>query len=162
MARPATKKPEQVTVINPDNEYFDKVLLQVHRERSGKWPATKSVSVVKFERKNMANVQVTVDALNNSQDWQNPSSDGMPMILWWVPAGVCKLGDEFKANDVQKYMLDEENDDKEIKMYKHDGSPDLAMIAIHFDKKIKEWIPSKSGAQRGKPVYFDSKVSDNE
>jgi hypothetical protein len=163
MARPKKESGEHMTANNPENQYYDKVLCAVHRERSGKWPVTKSVSVVKIERKNMPNSEVTLTALNNSQDWQNPSSDGVPMVLWWFPAGLVKIGDEYKANDVQKYMIDEEDEEKEIKMYKHDGSPDLAYMVVHTDKKIKEWIPSKNGqSQRGKPVYFDSKVSDSE
>lgn len=153
--RPPKQKPDE---IQDKSNLFDKYLIDVNREVSGRWNVTKSITIAKLERPNMGAAQITVDALNASQDWQNASTDGIPKIIWYFLAGTVKVGEEYKANDVQKSIEDEETGDV-IKLFKHDGSPDLLGLNI-TDRKIKEWIPGKQGNLRGKPVYADTKIAE--
>lgn len=145
MARP--KQNQEQT----EPTHYDKFLVDVTREagvRGG--PVTKSVTIGKLERGAIPNRKVTMDALNATQEHQNPSALGYPVIQWYFPVGAVKTGETYKANDIHLTMEDEETGEK-VKINNHDGTPKIIGLNI-TDKKIIGYAEGKNGKQ-GKPIF---------
>ena len=83
---------------------FDKVHVRVKRiqKKKGKdsFGVTQSVEIGKIYRKDIITSQQNVNTLNATQDWQNSTSEGEPVVIWHFPAGKVKTGQTYKAKDL--------------------------------------------------------------
>ncbi len=98
---------------------FDKVHVRIKRvqKKKGKdsFGVTQSVEIGKVYRRDIITSQQNVNALNASQDWQNNTSEGEPVIMWHFPAGKVKTGQAYKAKDL--YNEDEGLGDHPIGLF---------------------------------------------
>jgi hypothetical protein len=107
---------------------WDKCLLSVKRTARTKngrnYATTESIQVMKIERAAIPNEKALIDRLNAVVDHQNETENGMPMIVYFVPSGKVKQGDEYKAKDIKALDEDGEKTDK------------IIGIDIDFDTKL--------------------------
>ena len=150
--RPPKNQVETTSHDETGIDFYDKCMVSVKRDVSGRNIVNKSISVMKILQSKIPGMQVTMDALNATVEHQNPTEQGFPVVIWYFKHGSVKVGEELKANDVIATYYDEETE-KEIRITNHDGT--WKVVGLHItDKKIAAWEPGKKGNTLV-PVYAE-------
>ena len=119
MAKEVKKTAEVLpkTTMAENMKLYDKFLVHVHRKTSKKGKETigitTGVSVGKLLRANIKCSEESAAMINKTQDHQNNTSEGVPVITYMFPAGQVKTGMELDAKDLKVKDISDKEEDTE-------------------------------------------------